>query len=80
MLTSIPASMMNHKIPLNGIPRFNMIGFDPKYVYRHQWRMGDALIWDNTGTAHRVLPFDMASGRRLHRVTLLGEEALREAA
>jgi alpha-ketoglutarate-dependent taurine dioxygenase len=52
----------------------------PKYVYRHQWRMGDVLIWDNTGTAHRVLPFDMDSGRRLHRVTLLGEEALREAA
>ena len=52
----------------------------PKYVYRHRWRMGDVLIWDNTGTIHRVLPFDMASGRRLHRVTLLGEEALREAA
>ncbi len=52
----------------------------PDYVYRHHWRMGDVLIWDNTGTAHRVLPFDMDSGRRLHRVTLLGEEALREAA
>jgi alpha-ketoglutarate-dependent taurine dioxygenase len=52
----------------------------PRYVYRHHWRMGDALIWDNTGTAHRVLPFDMASGRRLHRVTLLGEEYLRQAA
>ena len=52
----------------------------PRYVYRHHWHMGDALIWDNTGTAHRVLPFDMDSGRRLHRVTLLGEEYLREAA
>ena len=52
----------------------------PHYVYRHIWRMGDVLIWDNTGTAHRVLPFDIESGRRLHRVTLLGEETLREAA
>ena len=52
----------------------------PTYVYRHRWRMGDVLLWDNTGTIHRVLPFDMASGRRLHRVTLLGEESLRAAA
>lgn len=52
----------------------------PRYVYTHSWQMGDVLVWDNTGTAHRVLPFDMNSGRRLHRVTLLGEEMLREAA
>lgn len=52
----------------------------PRYVYRHHWRMGDLLIWDNTGTMHRVLPYDPASGRRLHRVTLLGEEPLAEAA
>lgn len=45
-----------------------------KYVYRHEWQMGDLLIWDNTGTMHRVLPFDEASGRRLHRFTLNGEE------
>ena len=27
----------------------------PQYVYRHQWQPGDLLIWDNTGTMHRVL-------------------------
>jgi alpha-ketoglutarate-dependent taurine dioxygenase len=37
--------------------------------------MGDLLIWDNTGTMHRAMPFDLASGRRLHRVTLEGEES-----
>jgi alpha-ketoglutarate-dependent taurine dioxygenase len=47
----------------------------PEYVYRHQWRMGDLLIWDNTGTMHRAMPFDLDCGRRLHRVTLEGEEA-----
>jgi alpha-ketoglutarate-dependent taurine dioxygenase len=46
----------------------------PENVYRHHWRMGDLVIWDNTGTMHRVRPFDESSGRRLHRVTLLGEE------
>jgi len=46
----------------------------PEYVYRHNWRMGDLVIWDNTGTMHRVRPYDEASGRQLHRVTLAGEE------
>jgi hypothetical protein len=29
---------------------------------------------------HRVLPYDLDCGRRLHRVTLLGEESFAEAA
>jgi alpha-ketoglutarate-dependent taurine dioxygenase len=48
----------------------------PEYVYRHQWRMNDLLIWDNTGTMHRATPYDTASGRRLHRFTLDGEEPI----
>ena len=52
----------------------------PQYVYHHEWRMGDLLMWDNTGTTHRVLGYDMDCGRRLHRVTLLGEEPLAVAA
>ena len=42
--------------------------------------MHDVLIWNNTGTLHRVLPFDKSSGRRLQRVTVLGEEPLAAAA
>lgn len=49
----------------------------PEYVYRHQWRMGDLLIWNNTGTLHRARPFDPASGRLMHRFTLVGEEPIR---
>jgi alpha-ketoglutarate-dependent taurine dioxygenase len=48
----------------------------PRYVYRHKWRMGDLAMWDNTGTMHRVLPYDAASGRLLHRITLKGEELI----
>jgi alpha-ketoglutarate-dependent taurine dioxygenase len=48
----------------------------PQYVYRHDWRMNDMLIWDNTGTMHRVTPYDLACGRELHRFTLNGEEAV----
>jgi len=51
-----------------------------EYVYQHRWQMGDVVMWNNTGTLHRVIPFDKASGRRLQRVTLLGEEPLDQAA
>jgi alpha-ketoglutarate-dependent taurine dioxygenase len=50
---------------------------EPQYIYTHDWRLGDLLIWDNTGTMHRVVPFDLNCGRELHRVTLLGEEPVR---
>jgi alpha-ketoglutarate-dependent taurine dioxygenase len=47
-----------------------------KYVYRHQWQLGDLVMWDNTGAMHRVLPFDKESGREFHRCTLNGEEPI----
>lgn len=46
----------------------------PHNVYVHQWRMGDVLIWDNTGVVHRVQPYDRDSGRHLRRCSLAGEE------
>lgn len=49
----------------------------PDYVYRHEWRMGDLVIWNNTGTLHRARPFDPACGRLLHRFTLDGDEPIR---
>ena len=51
----------------------------PQYIYRHEWQVGDVLIWDNTGTMHRVVPFDLDCGRELHRVKLAGEEPIRAA-
>lgn len=47
----------------------------PQFVYRHQWSIGDLVIWDNTGTMHRATPYDPNSGRLLHRTKLEGEEA-----
>ena len=46
----------------------------PDYVYVHPWQLGDLVLWDNTGTMHRVRDYDKTAGRRLHRTTLLGEE------
>ena len=47
----------------------------PQFVYRHHWKLGDMVIWDNTGTMHRALPYDHTSGRLMHRTKLEGEEA-----
>ncbi|MFX4087321.1 TauD/TfdA dioxygenase family protein [Sphingobium fuliginis] len=47
----------------------------PQFVYRHEWKLGDMVIWDNTGTMHRAMPYAMDSGRLMHRTKLEGEEA-----
>jgi alpha-ketoglutarate-dependent taurine dioxygenase len=47
----------------------------PQFCYRHTWSLGDMVIWDNTGTMHRALPYDHTSGRLMHRTKLEGEEA-----
>jgi alpha-ketoglutarate-dependent taurine dioxygenase len=46
----------------------------PQFVYRHEWAVGDTVIWDNTGTLHRAIPYSADSGRLLHRTILQGEE------
>jgi alpha-ketoglutarate-dependent 2,4-dichlorophenoxyacetate dioxygenase len=44
----------------------------PEFVYRHRWRVGDLVIWDNRCTMHRARPFDDTKHRReLRRVTTL---------
>jgi alpha-ketoglutarate-dependent 2,4-dichlorophenoxyacetate dioxygenase len=44
----------------------------PQFVYRHRWRVGDLVIWDNRCTMHRATPFEDTMYRReLRRVTTL---------
>ena len=47
----------------------------PQFSYRHTWKLGDMVIWDNTGTMHRATHYDYNSGRLMHRTKLEGEEA-----
>jgi alpha-ketoglutarate-dependent 2,4-dichlorophenoxyacetate dioxygenase len=43
-----------------------------EFVYRHEWRVADFVIWDNRATMHRARPFDDTKYRReLRRVTTL---------
>jgi taurine dioxygenase len=46
----------------------------PENVYRHQWQVGDLLLWDNRTTMHVALAdFDQTKPRHMLRTTLLGE-------
>lgn len=46
----------------------------PEFVYRHRWRVGDLLMWDNVPTQH-VATFDyqLPQRRHLHRTTIKGD-------
>ena len=46
------------------------------FVYRHEWRHGDAVLWDNACTMHRREPFDGRSQRLMKRTTILPPPAL----
>lgn len=47
-----------------------------RFRYSHQWTVGDTVIWDNTGTLHRAMPYALDSGRMMHRTKLQGEEPI----
>ena len=49
----------------------------PDRVYRHEWALGDLVIWDNTGVMHRALPYAVTSPREMHRTTMSGDEPIR---
>ncbi len=46
----------------------------PEFVYRHRWRVGDIVMWDNRCTCHVALPdFDQTKPRLMLRCSLQGE-------
>ena len=45
----------------------------PEFVYRHQWRANDIVIWDNRCTMHVALAdFDETERRHMERTTVMG--------
>jgi alpha-ketoglutarate-dependent taurine dioxygenase len=48
----------------------------PQFSYRHKWTVGDAVMWDNTGTLHRATSYPLDCGRLLHRTKLEGDEPI----
>lgn len=45
----------------------------PAFIYRHQWRPGDLLMWDNCTVQHRAIQdYDLPQRRLMHRTTMGG--------
>jgi alpha-ketoglutarate-dependent 2,4-dichlorophenoxyacetate dioxygenase len=44
-----------------------------QFVYAHQWRVGDLVMWDNRQTMHRARPFPADEPRDMRRTTLMSE-------
>ena len=48
----------------------------PEFVYDHQWKTGDCVLWDNACTMHRRGAFDSSEERWMKRTTILAPEEL----
>jgi len=45
----------------------------PQFIYRHRWRVGDLLMWDNCSLQHLAVPdYALLQRRRMHRTTIAG--------
>ena len=42
-------------------------------TYFHNWKEGDAVVWDNRRLMHRVTPYDMSKPRRMWHTRIAGD-------
>ena len=52
----------------------------PSRVWRHEWRLGDLVMWDNRTTLHRGRRYDLSEPRELRRTTTMDYAVCAEAA
>lgn len=48
---------------------------DESRVYRHEWKAGDTLLWDNRALLHRARPYDYSEPRVLIGTRVAGDPA-----
>jgi alpha-ketoglutarate-dependent 2,4-dichlorophenoxyacetate dioxygenase len=51
-----------------------------KFVYAHEWRLDDLVMWDNRAMMHRARRYDPAEVRELHRTTVADDRPTLEQA
>lgn len=45
----------------------------PEFCYRHQWRVGDLVMWDNASAMHlAICDYALPERRLMHRTTVIG--------
>lgn len=47
-----------------------------RFTYRHHWKMGDVVIFNNPALLHRSFPYTQGAGRLMHRTTIAGTEPI----
>ena len=47
----------------------------PPRVYRHEWQVGDTVVWDNRCLMHRARPYDVSHPRILRGTRVSGDPA-----
>ena len=53
--------------------RLNEFAAQPRFIYSHEWRSGDLVIWDNRCTIHRATKYDVFKYKRDLRRTTINE-------
>jgi taurine dioxygenase len=47
----------------------------PEFCYRHQWRVGDLVMWDNASAMHlAICDYALPERRLMHRTTVIGSQ------
>ncbi|MAL62854.1 MAG: hypothetical protein CL563_07620 [Alphaproteobacteria bacterium] len=68
---------MNYEDARAVIDELERICSKPEFTYRHKWREGDMVMFDNICVMHQAMPYDLSNSRRLlHRTTVAGNKPL----
>jgi taurine dioxygenase len=47
----------------------------PEFLYRHSWRVGDVVMWDNATAMHlAICDYQLPQRRLMHRTTVIGSQ------
>jgi taurine dioxygenase len=56
------------------IEELNALAVHQDLTYKHRWKPGELIVWDNRCVMHRATPYDPSTqGRVVRRCTVLGE-------
>ena len=66
---------MSETESLHLLARLSADATRPELVYRHVWKSGDVILWDNRATMHRGRPWPGAEERSMVRTTISATES-----
>ena len=68
----ISPEVMSHIVGMDRVASLALArALADRFVYRHRWRAGDLVMWDNRCTMHTATVFDATRYRRLLYRTII---------